>query len=484
MDDVYSFTLFVHQIFFGILCIFYLFIAWNDYKTRPFILEKKQLLNYLALFLTYGVGIFFYLWNAWQYEGLVFAIEFAVLLTLSLYAPKYGVSFLLFLMISRPWETYQNQMMNSMPRDVSYFVLITFIGHQILHRRFYFRWNFGCTLMFLFSAWMFFSIIVSNHISYGILQYNEIFIKGIVLFFLMINIIEKKGDVFPAKISLILAIMEKAFVSYHKTFLTELPFGIFERITRLVSVGILENPNDIAAIFVLAIPFTIYFFLNMKIKILAPMLAILSFLLYAKLVWYAQSRGAILGIASLIGAVAFVKISHKKLKYFGILGILLTSIIVIKSIKRDASDLEGSTNNRIIYWKSGINMGLKHPFFGVGFFGYNRNFSSYAVGTIGSEGKNRTIHSNWLLPLAEGGVPAFTFYMLLWAYILYLAIKLIPFEPEYFYAVICYGVTITFLSQTYLLYPYILAGLIICTYMSHREESENFNKKSMAGDYA
>jgi cytochrome bd-type quinol oxidase subunit 2 len=72
-----------------------------------------------------------------------------------------------------------------------------------------------------------------------------------------------------------------------------------------------------------------------------------------------------------------------------------------------------------------------------------------------------TAHSSWVLALAEGGPVALVLLLSLWVYSALCAWSIREREPEYFLAILGYAVAISFLSHTYLLYPYILLSISI-----------------------
>lgn len=460
MNQIEEFAFSLYQISGGLICLFFLYFAWKDIHAKTFdYLRKVNVAIVVPSILVTAVGLFFYLNHYWGNFGLFLTIEFTVLIILSIYDTKYAVSFFIYILISRPWEYFNNDLMLSMPRDIFYLVIASFIGHKLIRKRFYFQWNAASASLVFFGLWMFFSVVVSPHFSWGMKQFQEIFIKGLAVYILIVNVIDKKDYIYPIQIAMIMGIFEKAAVGVYKIyFVTE---GAVT--TRLTSVGILENSNDIAAILILAIPFTILFFRGLRNKYVITSIGTLIFIFYGILIWKAQSRGALLGLGSLVACWYWLKDVNKKRSFIILVLMGVITFGFMNIIKRNASDLEGSSSNRKIYWKSGINMAVRNPLFGVGYAGFNLHFPAYAMGDIGSEGKNRTIHSNWLLPLAEGGFPAFISYMLLWLLALRSAYRIRHDHPEYLLAIISYGTTITFLSHTYLLYPYILLGLTVAT---------------------
>lgn len=462
MNDFKLLILNSQQFFLAFLCVAYVFYFLRDelsiIRERWSVLEKKY---FLLLFSTVFIGLFITFLSNWKMEGLFYSIEFSLLIVLSLLSPKYAVGLFVYLLLSRPWETFDNQLMSSMPRDISYLVFASIIGHKILKKQFYVRFNLGSLLVLLFAVWMFLSAFFSAHSSIAIAQYVEVLSKGIILFILIQNGINKVEDVGVIKISLVLAILEKSFISFYKTYL--IPTNNLEEASeRLVSVGILGNSNDIAAIFVLVVPFLLFYILKTKVKPFSWMIASLMTMVMIYLIWESQSRGALLAVFLCFSSWFILKIRSKKLMVMVLILGALGAIGSTKLMNRGAQDLDGSTSNRLIFWKAGANMAIRNPIFGVGYWGFNQNFSSYAIdGNTGSEGKHMTAHSSWILVLAEGGFFALFTFTGLWLFSFYRSWLLRKTEPEYFMAIVGYGVSISFLSHSYLLFPYILLALVI-----------------------
>ena len=182
--------------------------------------------------------------------------------------------------------------MLAMPRDVFFVCALSFVCHKILKKQFYFEWSVSTMLLLTFAAWTFFGAAVSGHSSVALHEYSEVFIKGIIAYILIVNVIEREDVILPVQSALILAIVEKAAVSFYKTFiLEEMADG-----GRLVSVGILENSNDIAAILILGIPFLVFFFRHLRPKPLAYFFSIAGLIIFSILVWQTKSRGAVLAL--------------------------------------------------------------------------------------------------------------------------------------------------------------------------------------------
>ena len=462
MENFELFIINTHQVFIGLLLLS--FVTFFVVVDGPVIKENwstnsKKFL--LILFPTLAGGLFLNLLGTWGEEGFFFAVEFSILIILSIINPKYAISFLVFLLLSRPWETYDNQLMASMSRDVSYLAMISIVVNKLYNKNFYIRFNMGTFLIIAFGVWLFLSAFFSNHQSLGISKFMEVFTKAVIVFILIQNSLETEKDAVLVKLALIFSILEKGFISFYQSYMTP-KTGLEEVGERLQSIGFLSNSNDIAAIFVLVIPLVVYFILKSKIRPFNWIFGLITFISLSYLVWESQSRGAVLAIAAIIGAWFFLKINKVKYLILVITFAVVGGLGVISLMNRSAGDLEGSTSNRIIFWKAGANMAIRNPIFGVGYWGFNDNFSSYAIdGDLGTEGKNMTAHSSWVLALSEGGFMSLGLFVSLWGYSLYRGWLMRKLHPEYFLAIVGYGVAITFLSHTYLLFPYIILSLVV-----------------------
>lgn len=464
MHELGHFIINSNQVFLALLVCAFSFLLVQDLEEMPSL--KLVHRRFLALFfLILSVGVFFLFFAQWQHLGPFLSIEFALLVIFSIIHPKYAISFLVFLFLSRPWETFDDQMMSSMPRDISYLTILSMIGQKLLRKQLYFRFNAGTFFILGFSVWMFLSGFLSAHSSEALVSYEEVFSKGIILFLLMQNCLDEARDLQPVKAAFVLAILEKCFVSYYKSNVMALPTIVEEGRERLESVGMLSNSNDIAAIFVLAIPFTVFFIVKSNIKPINWLMGAVAAASMSVLVWQSASRGALLGIFALAGAYALARIKNRKvLILFLALG-LAGTLASFSLMTRNAEDLEGSTSNRTLYWKAGLNMAVRNPLFGVGYWGFPKNLVSYAPdGNVGTEKEHMTAHSSWVLVLAEGGFMALALFLALWIYAAYAAWKLRLHQPEYIMGIAGYGIAISFLSHSYTLFPYIVLALAITHY--------------------
>lgn len=481
MNNFDLFVINTQQIFYALLAGVFSFFAYRDIELikNSVSLEKRKFFAIILMIMFVGLAINFY--DSWNSYGMFFSIEFAALIIFSLVSPKYAVSFFIYLLLSRPWETFDNQLMQSMPRDIFYLVFLSLSIHKIAKKEIFVRINLGTVLIIFFSSWVFLSAFFGNNQSSAMYQYNEIFTKGVIVFLLIQNGFSNKRDMLPVKAALVLAIIEKSIISFYNTIVIaqENSSGVVEEgVQRLESIGILSNSNDIAAIFILAIPFSLFFILNTKIKPFSWLFAIATMSVMSYLVWQSQSRGAMLALAATVASYFFLQVKSKKQIAMVVALAIIGAFGTFALMNRKAADLEGSSNNRIIFWKAGANMAIRNPVFGVGFWGFNDNFSSYAIdGDTGSESTHMTAHSSWVQVLAETGFMGLFFFMSLWGYAGFKAWQIRKSQPEYFMSITGYGVAVTFLSHAYLLFPYILLSLAITHSFLESEENTVDEKK-------
>lgn len=462
-----------HHFMLGLLALFFIYFGWRDINSKATEPLKSVSAKFAICFLIITfLGLSAYFYANWGNVGLVLAILNSALITLSLYDPKFGVSFFIFTLISRPWEFMRDDLYMSFPRDIFFICLASFLVHRLIRKKFYFQWNSVSALVFLYASWVFLSNFVTVDVSRSLTNYGEIFIKGIMVYFLIVNVIDKKEYIRPIQAALVVSILEKAIVSFH----TSIILGVVSDGDRLTSIGILENSNDIAAIMILLIPFAVYLTNALSRGLLKYVLniAIVAFLTF--LIWESKSRGAMLGVGVFFAGFYWLNDRNRKRANILILAGAIGLVGMIMSVDRKAEDIEGSTSNRKIYWTAGANMAIRNPVLGVGYDNFPIRLFEFTNGHVGTEGRYKTIHSTWLLALAESGFPGFVFYMGIWIFCLRASWKLREVHPEYLLAILSYGTAISFLSHTYMLYPWILLALITASskfYLSKEVKKSN-----------
>ncbi len=181
--------------------------------------------------------------------------------------------------------------------------------------------------------------------------------------------------------------------------------------------------------------------------------------------YLAQSRGALVALGA--GGLGWWILRSKRRWTVILIGLLLAGAVAPfanEILRRDSTDLHESGASRLNYWKAGIKMVIRNPVFGVGFGRYPKEYQQHAGGGEQYEFGERTAHSTWVLALAETGVLGLILLLGFVLSVIGMARKIIPHEPDLFVALIAYLIAISFLSHTYLMYPYILMGLVVAAY--------------------
>src|SRR5262249_55279715 len=138
---------------------------------------------------------------------------------------------------------------------------------------------------------------------------------------------------------------------------------------------------------------------------------------------------------------------------------------------RDSDDLEGSKNSRIAFMVAGLNMGLRHPLLGIGHDNFAQNWDAYSIGET-YEGGARSGHSTWLIAFAENGRPGLLILLALLFKTFRRAIEVKARYPELVFAMIAYGVAMTFLNHAYTIYPYLLFAMTLAAWrVTHHPEA-------------
>jgi hypothetical protein len=227
---------------------------------------------------------------------------------------------------------------------------------------------------------------------------------------------------------------------------------------RLTGSGLFGNSNDLAALIAIALPLLVIGHGSRGRPWGNVVVWFGSTVLLAGL-WLAQSRGAI--IALVVGGCTYFLLRGKQ-RWRLVIGLLVVAgaaAFFFQSVTRDAADLEGSRSSRWNYIIAGFRMVRSAPVAGVGMGNYPRMYERFTPAF--DEWGERTAHSSWVLALAEGGIPGFALFTLFACAVGRRAWRSRHDAPEWLIAAVTYGVTMSFLSHTYSLLPYLLAACVI-----------------------
>jgi len=382
-------------------------------------------------------------------------------ITLSLLNPTAAVSFFSANLFLRPWEMVpQNPLFATLPKGLAALALVSWLWHGVRHRRVYLVFDPSLFLLLLFVIWLFFADFAAGNPHQGWPYLAELMLPALVLTFLVINTVHSRleldmlcGSVAISATGLICSALVQTYQAHGGG--------------RLQMFGLLGNSNDLAAVVVLTLPFLYHLFLRHKPFGLRFMFGIIATAVMLYALWLSQSRGArlalLLGIA---GHLLFcIRLTLRKVIFTAVAAGILIPIFM--SGFREKTDLSASTQARLNYVVTGWRMVQNHPFLGVGVGNYPKLYERFTPSL--AEHGERTAHSSWVLVMAESGLPGLFLFGMLCLSALLKSWQLRHAYPGAFLATISYGVSLTFLSHTYLFLPYLMLGIIIAARVCRHE---------------
>ena len=403
----------------------------------------------------------------WGFDQSVLAIEISLSLALALFHPAIALGYFVTLLFLRPWELFTppDTILNLLPRLMGIMALSSSFFHILKRKELRMVLGTGSVLVLGFAFWVFLTTFKSVDPETARSNYFEIFSKSIILFFLTLNSLRTERSMRVAIGSLTAAGIGISMVAIYRTWVIH---STGEE-SRLVNFGLLADPNDISAVMILILPFSAYHFLRSSESWITRAVSLVAIAVTLILLYLAKSRGAILSFLVMSAAMAWLRIKSRRLAIAVVVGALISFIPITASFQRSASDLSESSENRMIYWETASRMALHNPILGVGFGNYPNFFDVYAPRFL--EYGNRTAHSSWFLVLGEAGPVGLLLFIGLFIYSFKQAWKMRLDRPEFLLSALGYGVAMSFLSHTYLIYPYLLMALIIAAQRLHSPSS-------------
>lgn len=169
--------------------------------------------------------------------------------------------------------------------------------------------------------------------------------------------------------------------------------------------SMLGDPNDLALVLLFPAGFALSYILNRGVSWPMRLFALFAFCIILGAVIATQSRGGLLGIASIMGVFAYRRIKSKAL--FGFAAVIAVIVLfTLAGINDRASGgaheagIDESAMGRIYAWQAAIKMASQNPLTGVGPNNFTLNYWVYSDFW---DGKNHAVHSTWFGVLAETG---------------------------------------------------------------------------------
>jgi len=412
------------------------------------------------LWLSAGFVFFSLVFGALLYKvSPLLAVELAAGFTISMLHPANALCLFVHLLFLRPWEIVtDNALLSALPRLVGALCVFSWLIHPGQHAKPTGRTSGVLVVLLGFSIWLFLSTFVTPQIAETQADWFATYFKSPIVFVMCLFFIESERSVKEFEMTLVISVLAMMTVGFYQFFIEGASSA------RLESVGMFGNSNDLASVIVMVIPFALVPAFSAASSLVPQAVGILFSGFSLLLIWFTRSRGAMLALAAqALTAMNFGGSSKRWLGTMLLAGLLGAGYFTaIKVMPRDAEDMEISSESRITFWKTAVNMTLHNPIFGVGFDEFPANYDSYSTGVKYVWGL-RTAHSSWFLAFAESGVIGGLLFVTFFLMVLRTAWRNRQRWPAQFYALAGYGVAMSFLSHTYTFYFYLLAGLVIAS---------------------
>jgi O-antigen ligase len=400
-------------------------------------------------------------WDAFP-SSLMVATGLAALLPAALLDPTLVFAAYLAILVFRPWELWEeDRVLKALPRLGAAWSILSWGLDWIRHR--HLRLLPASLGLLVFFFWTLLSTLMTPSPGESFAAGLGLLIPSLVLFLLAQFWTRSRGDHELLIDAVAIAISVATFLS--------LILGVSsDGETRLEGQGIFANSNDLAALCVLALPLALRSWLTPSGGWFQRFSSIILSLPLFFAIEQAQSRGAWLGVSVVLGSAFSLRDGRLRLRSWIFAAILVIGASVLFS-HRQNNDLEQSTSSRLSYWLAGLNMALHNPILCVGLGQYPEQFETYS-GDHQYEFGRRTAHSAWILALAETGIPGLFIFLGLFLFALRETWR---FRREFgaiFLSLLGYAITITFLSHTFLFYPYLMLGLAFGVIRLTREPHE------------
>ncbi len=177
--------------------------------------------------------------------------------------------------------------------------------------------------------------------------------------------------------------------------------------------SVLGDPNDLSLVLLFPLSFAVALVITRQTGLLSRIFGAFG---TGTIIWAilcTQSRGGLLGIVAVIGALAARRIRSKTI-LFGGGAVALLLLFVVAGVSGRASGgaaesgIDESSMGRLEAWKAAVRMAMARPLTGVGLKNYSANFFYYSDWW---EGFAKAVHSTWFSVLSEGGWIAFVLFV-------------------------------------------------------------------------
>ncbi|MFH1776264.1 MAG: O-antigen ligase family protein [Candidatus Omnitrophota bacterium] len=401
-----------------------------------------------------------------------------IIIILTLRRPFYGLLFFLFLLIVQPQELEMFPGLETFPlaKFFAFFLILSSVLHPDLRQKIKAPREGQNLLFILFAIALVFSgaVFIESYRNFSVF-----FLPVVIMYFLVISLIKTEKQ-FTGYILMLVTLT--TYLAIYGIFQYHISGGNVEYedgLDRILYYGSLSDPNNLAMVFVLSLPFILNFAASTQ-KIVYKLIFISAFLLHIWAVYLTYSRSGFLGLGAVL--MMLVIKSRKKIITGPIVLLLLFGLLFCSSEFRermmtmratDTSQLDRSAQLRIELWKAGIAMAKEHPYRGVGIAQFEDNVLEY-ISPEANLTRKLTAHNSFILIIAETGVVGFILYVLIFlktfSDLLFIeglqkkneALKnLSPWAASLFASLVGVMIIALFLTRSYQFLPFILVALTV-----------------------
>jgi putative inorganic carbon (hco3(-)) transporter len=283
------------------------------------------------------------------------------------------------------------------------------LGGLLAFRRITIAWSPELKLFAWFFAIITLGCLTATGRDLAFQAWTDNFVKIGIMVFAIASLARAPRDFALAARAFVAAGMAVAIVAISNR-LNEIGLVEGTRVTVGRDIGsVLGDPNDLSLVLLFPLSFAVALVVTARTGILSRAFGLLG---SGTIVWAilcTQSRGGLLGIVAVVGALAARRIQSRAILLGGG-AVALLLLFAVAGVSGRASGgageagIDESSMGRLEAWKAAIRMAMARPFTGVGLKNYSANFFYYSDWW---EGFAKAVHSTWFSVLSEGGWIAF-----------------------------------------------------------------------------
>ena len=283
------------------------------------------------------------------------------------------------------------------------------LGGLVAFRRIRIAWSPELKLFSWFFGIVTLGVLAATGRDLAIQAWSDNFVKIGIMVFAIATLARAPRDFALAARAFVAAGMAVAIVAISNRLAgIGLEEGTRVTVGRVMGSG-LGDPNDLSLVLLFPLSFAVALVVTWRTGLVSRIFGLLG---SGTIIWAilcTQSRGGLLGIVAVFGALAARRVRSKALLLTGgalALLVLFAAAGVSGRASGGAAEagIDESSLGRLEAWKAAFRMAMARPLTGVGLRNYSANFFFYSDYW---EGFAKAVHSTWFSVLSEGGWIAF-----------------------------------------------------------------------------